>query len=270
MAALCAVSDVEALAGFTIPSDQTARVNTLIEMASAVVAAACVPLPAVTPTNVSTTTAGMVVRTLANPTEADKEGLGTYNVSYTAPNMTLTDADYARLGAWVAVEPGHAAYSVMTPSPYAVDDYGYDPFVYEELWWPGLPADRPQLWSAAWRWLSGPSGGGTVPAGFVGVDTLDPTNATLISVSAIDGDGIDRTLVLQRLGAEDGLLVRSQVDSSVWFRFVVPSGSIVDTTPTGSTFLVPVELVEGTGGEPAQGDVVDVTIGRYAQVVVHQ
>lgn len=125
MAELCTIADVEALAGYDIPDDQHQRVDTLIGFASAVVAESCVQLPTPPPEVVTLVTAQLVVRQLANPTAASSETIGAYQVGYGPPGMQLTDADYDLLGTWLAPTPGRGAYSVWTPSPFAVDDFGY-------------------------------------------------------------------------------------------------------------------------------------------------
>ena len=125
---LCTISDVEALAGYTIPTGEEARVGTLIGMASAVVADSCVTLPTTTPELVTLVTAQLVVRQLANPTQATSEAIGAYHVGYAATGMMLTAADFELLGPWAKPSTGRGAYSVFTPSPYAVDSPG-DEFI---------------------------------------------------------------------------------------------------------------------------------------------
>lgn len=125
MVALCTVADVDALSGYTTPPDQVARVERLIEMASAIVSSACIPLPTETPDVVVTVTAQVVVRQLANPAQANSEQIGQYRVKFEAGGMGLSDADYELLGSWAKGTLGRGAYSVWTPNPFAVDDVGY-------------------------------------------------------------------------------------------------------------------------------------------------
>src|SRR5215467_12818483 len=119
MTDLCTVADVEALAGYTIPVDQTDRVETLIGFASAAVAAVCrSPLPDPPPATVTLVTAQLVVRQLANPTQLHNETIGAYQAGYGPAGMQLTDADIELLGTWAIAMVGRRAYSVMTPNPY--------------------------------------------------------------------------------------------------------------------------------------------------------
>jgi hypothetical protein len=68
VADLCTVADVEAILGRPIPADQTERVETLIGMASGVVASAVLlPPDAEVPRPVAYVTASLVVRTMTNP-----------------------------------------------------------------------------------------------------------------------------------------------------------------------------------------------------------
>jgi hypothetical protein len=122
--ALCTIADVEALSGVPVPPDAEERVGRLIELASAVVVDACIGLPAQTPDTVATVTATLVVRQMANPTGATSEALGTWRVGYKPTGLVLTDDDRAALGPWAKPEAGTGAYSVWTPSPYAVDGWG--------------------------------------------------------------------------------------------------------------------------------------------------
>ena len=124
MAELCTVADVEAVAGHPITPEETPRVERLIVFASAAVEAGCVPLPAPVPDLVSSVTAQLVVRQMANPAAVKSEGLGAWRASYNGPALALTDADRDQLGPWAKPEAGARAYSVWTPSPYGVDDDG--------------------------------------------------------------------------------------------------------------------------------------------------
>jgi hypothetical protein len=123
---LCTIADVEALAGYSIPSDQPTqdRVTRLIQFASAIVGGACIsPLPDPAPDQVALVAAQLVVRQLANPTAAHNETIGAYQVGYGTAGMQLTDEDYDALGSWGVPATGRAAYSVFTPSPYALDPW---------------------------------------------------------------------------------------------------------------------------------------------------
>lgn len=124
MGALCTIADVEALVGAPVPDDRTDGVTRLIELASGIVTDACRPLPTTTPETVVTVTATLVVRQYLNPSMASSESLTGYRVGFSATGLVLTDADRATLGDW-AVESGKGARSIVTPSPFAVDD-GFD------------------------------------------------------------------------------------------------------------------------------------------------
>jgi hypothetical protein len=128
MATLCTTADIEALAGWTIPPDQQANVDRLIEMASAVVANACIPLPDPTPDEVALVTAQLVVRQLANPVQADTEQIGQYRASFKSTTIALTATDYDTLASWASPPVGRRAYSTWTPSPFAVDDVLDQPY----------------------------------------------------------------------------------------------------------------------------------------------
>jgi|SRR5215831_16473561 len=142
MGALCTVADVEALVGAPIPPDASARVDRLIELASGIVTDACRPLPTdVVPEVVVTTTATLVARQYLNPSMATQEMLGGYRAGYGTVGMALSDADKAMLGDWATWAVGQRAYSVMTPSPYAVDPVTY-PY---GAWW-GWWDDSGGLW----------------------------------------------------------------------------------------------------------------------------
>jgi hypothetical protein len=137
-APLCAIEDIEALIGAPVPSDRLPGVNRLIALASGVVAAACRPLPDTTPDVVTTVTATLVTRQYLNPSMASSESLDGYRVGYPSRGLTLTEGDRDALGDWAAVPAGKGAYSLVTPSPFAVgppDDY-YDG-------WPMVAEVRP-------------------------------------------------------------------------------------------------------------------------------
>jgi hypothetical protein len=124
-APLCTMADVEAMIGAPVPADRTAGVTRLIELASGIVADACRPLPAAaTPETVTTVTATLVTRQYLNPSMASSEGLAGYRVGYPAYGLVLTEADRAALGDWAATPAGRGAYSVVTPSPFAVGPTG--------------------------------------------------------------------------------------------------------------------------------------------------
>ena len=129
---LCAITDVEALAGTTVPTDEVDRVNRLIELSSSVVANACVTLPSPTPDNVALVTATMVVRQLANPSGAVSEMIAGYRAAHKGGAFELTDDLYRLLGPWAAAVPGKAAFSVFTPSPFAVDPVGTPVFDHDD------------------------------------------------------------------------------------------------------------------------------------------
>jgi hypothetical protein len=122
MAPLCTIEDVEALAGTLVPVEEQPRIDRLIEMASSVVAGACVTLPAATPGVVVLVTARLVVRQVANPSQASSEDVAGYRVNYGAGHgLMLTAEDRAQLGEWYdpTTSPRQGAYSVLTPSPFA-------------------------------------------------------------------------------------------------------------------------------------------------------
>jgi hypothetical protein len=122
MTALATVEDVAFLSGVPVPDDDRARVEWLIEHASAAVEAATVPLPDEVPTLVAGVVATVVVRVMANPTQASSEALGSYRVGYFgAKGLGLTDAELEQLGPWA--RPAHRNGSVWTPSPFAVDPF---------------------------------------------------------------------------------------------------------------------------------------------------
>lgn len=135
MADLCTVADVEALSGVSTAPADAARVDRLIEMASALVAAACrQPLPVPSPAEVAMVTASLVVRQIANPTALVREGIAGYSADY-GPGMELTEADRAALGNWATAAPGTAFYvaplvsAVSTATPtggWPVDWWAHD------------------------------------------------------------------------------------------------------------------------------------------------
>jgi len=128
-APLCAIADIEALLGAPVPDDRKPGVTRLIELASGVVAAACRPLPTITPDVVTTVTATLVTRQYLNPSMASSESLAGYRVGYPAHGLTLTEADRDALGDWAGVPSGKGAYSMLTPSPFA---YGPDEGWYDD------------------------------------------------------------------------------------------------------------------------------------------
>jgi hypothetical protein len=116
---LCTVEDVEALAGSTVPPADRPRVERLIEFATAVVARACLPLPATVPAEVALVTARLVVRQVANPAGATNESLAGYAVVFSSEGLVLTDEDRTLLGPWAdpnAKGGRQGAYSVPTPA----------------------------------------------------------------------------------------------------------------------------------------------------------
>jgi hypothetical protein len=123
-APLCTIADVEAMIGAPVPADRVPGVTRLIELASGIVTDACRPLPTSTPETVTTVTATLVTRQYLNPSMASSEGLAGYRVGYGAAGLVLTDADRSALGDWSAIESGRGAYSVLTPSPFAVGPTG--------------------------------------------------------------------------------------------------------------------------------------------------
>lgn len=136
MGALCTIADVEALVGAPVPDDRKAGVERLIVLASGIVTDACRPLPVETPETVTTVTATLVTRQYLNPSMASSESLTGYRVGYAATGLVLTDADREALGGWAAMQAGRGARSIVTPSPYAVDDEPFDG-------WPVVVVDEP-------------------------------------------------------------------------------------------------------------------------------
>ena len=122
MTALCTISDVEALLGYSIPADQTPRVQTLIGMASSVVGA-YVGEPEPVPAAVAYVTASLVVRTLANPGQLTSEAIGTYRASY-GQAMALTETDKEALEPWMPSIPGQRTFNACVPSAPPCDE-GY-------------------------------------------------------------------------------------------------------------------------------------------------
>jgi hypothetical protein len=119
---LASIADVEAVSGNPVAGDERTRVETLIEMASAVVDQATINLPDTTPAVVRAVTASMVVRVMANPTQASSESLGQWRVGYFyARGFGLTEDEEELLGQWL--KPSTRAYSVITPAPFAVDEW---------------------------------------------------------------------------------------------------------------------------------------------------
>lgn len=123
-APLCAIADVEAMIGAPVPAERVAGVTRLIELASGVVADATRTLPAAIPDSVTTVTATLVTRQYLNPSMAANESLAGYRVGFTASGLVLTDADRDALGVWAATPSGQGAYSVLTPSPFAIGPTG--------------------------------------------------------------------------------------------------------------------------------------------------
>jgi hypothetical protein len=128
---LCTTDDVAALLGYPIPSDQLPRVQTLIGMASDVVASVCALPSDAVPRSVAYVTASMVVRTMTNPGQLTSEAVGTYHAGYPAGGMALTEADRETLGPWLLV--AYAAYSVCLPLglPCGIGGWSDPPFDWE-------------------------------------------------------------------------------------------------------------------------------------------
>lgn len=124
MGALCSIADVEALLGAPIPADSKTGVDRLIELASAIVAGACRPLPTdATPDSVAAVTATLVVRQYTNPSMASSESLQGYRSGFAAYGLVLTSADRDALGDWASTATGKGAGTMFTPSRFA---YGPD------------------------------------------------------------------------------------------------------------------------------------------------
>jgi hypothetical protein len=124
MGALCSIADVEALLGAPIPADRLPATNRLIELASAIVADACRPLPTdTTPDSVAAVTATLVVRQYTNPSMTSSESLQGFRAGYPAYGLVMTPADREALGDWANTGAGKGAGTMFTPSRFA---YGPD------------------------------------------------------------------------------------------------------------------------------------------------
>lgn len=108
--------------------------------------------------------------------------------------------------------------------------------------------------SATWPWQTAPQVLAGPPKPTVGVDTDDPAQATLLTITAISGGGTDYSAWLGSMIAGDGIMIWQRTAAGNQIRYIVTG----PPTPAGAYLQIPVELDMLSGVEPANG--VDVNL----------
>jgi hypothetical protein len=105
--------------------------------------------------------------------------------------------------------------------------------------------------TGTWAWVAAPLTGTLAPPvkPSAGVDTDDPTLATVLSLTPASLDGTDFSALLQALVAGDGLLLQERTNAANRMRFRITAPGTV----AGDWITLPITLDLVAGVEPADG-----------------